>query len=122
MVMAKRDSTVDCCRAFLPPDRQGKVSVEISYDKKETERYLGAAVIAFGSALRESMKALAAVKGSADLSWLDELQYDAVRSALETITEQIPVEAEAGAVLFGLKTIDAEFESIRVSLVKSQDT
>ncbi|MCM2439667.1 hypothetical protein HGO34_08055 [Agrobacterium vitis] len=95
--------------------------MKASYDKENAERYLGAAVIAYHGALREVVKALATAKGTADLSWFDELHQNAIRSAKGTITEQIPVEVEAGAIRFGFETIDAEFKSIRVSLIKNQD-
>lgn len=94
------------------------MEIALDYDKKNPEASLGAALIAFQGALDLSLSALAAEKGVEDMSWFDELHQNAVRAAKGTITEQIPIETEAGALRFGFQAVDALFQTIRVRLVE----
>jgi hypothetical protein len=93
-------------------------SIEVSYDKNHAEEYLNAGLVAYHEALHACIAALAEVKGTDDLAWFDDLHHQAVRSAKGTITEQIPVEVDSGAVRFGFQIVDAEFKQLRVGLVK----
>lgn len=99
-------------------DRKTPAS-SLSYDKKHAEAYLGAALIAYREALNGAIDALAEAHGTDDITWLDELQDNAVRQSQGTITEQVPIEVEAGALRFGFQSLEAEFKSIRSRLIKT---
>lgn len=98
-------------------DRKDPAS-SLSYDKKHAEVYLAAALIAYREALNCAIDALAKSHGTADTTWLDELQDSAVRQSKGTITKQVPIEVEAGAMRFGFQSLEAEFKSIRSRLAK----
>jgi hypothetical protein len=93
---------------------------EIRYDKDNAERSLAAAVVAYQQALDLTVEALAAAKGTADLTWFDDIHQETIRAAKGTVTEQIPVEAEADALRFAIEAIDAHFQSLRVRIVKME--
>ncbi len=93
----------------------------IPFDKEHADQYLGAAIIAYHEALRAAIAALAAEKGTDDLSWFDQLRKDAVRAAKGTVVEQHSIELDADVVRFGFELLDGEFEAIRVGLVEKKD-
>jgi hypothetical protein len=86
---------------------------EIHYDKEHAETYLGVAVIAYSEALEAALKGLAETKGTDDLQWFDDLRAEMVRTAKGTITEQISIEVEAGALG------DSDFSPLRRTLMAS---
>lgn len=94
---------------------------ELKWDKDNAEVELAAVVIAYHGALTEALEALAATKGTADLSWFDQLHQDAIRTAKGTSTEEVPIEVDASAVRFGFETLDAGFKSIRLGIVKKYE-
>ncbi|MBK3745916.1 hypothetical protein G3A39_42980 [Paraburkholderia aspalathi] len=61
---------------------------------------------------------MAAVKGTSDLSWFDELKQQSVQAAKGTVAEDISIETDAGAIRFAFETIDASFERLRRGLIK----
>jgi hypothetical protein len=92
----------------------------LHFDKQNAEAYLSAAVIALQRALEDAVKALAEVKGTTDLSWLDELHQEAVTAAKGIVTEQIPIECESGALRFGFEVVDTYFKRLRIRLLKEE--
>ena len=94
------------------------MTLELKWDPNNAEIELGSVVIAYHGALAAAVKALAEVHGTDDLGWFDELHQNAIRTAKGTTTEQVAIEVDASAVRLGFQTLDADFKSIRVGLVK----
>lgn len=86
---------------------------ELKYDRERAEEQLGAAIIGLSDALALTIAELAKVKGKADSSWFDDLKHQAVQITKGTVTEDIPIEADADAVRFAFETVDAAFERLR---------
>jgi hypothetical protein len=101
--------------------KEKRMPFTLKWDKDNAEAELSAVVIAYHGALTTAIKALAEEKGTADLAWFDQLHQDAVRAAKGTIADQVPIEVDASAVRLGFETLDADFKSLRVRLVKEQD-
>lgn len=97
------------------------MTFELKWDENNAEAELGAVVVAYHGALTAAIEALAELQGTKDLGWFDKLHQDAIRTAKGTTTQQISIETEASAVRLGFETLDADFKSIRVGLIKQQD-
>jgi hypothetical protein len=93
---------------------------ELKWDPKNAEVELGAVVIAYHEALTAAIEALAEVKGTDDLTWFDELHQNSIAAAKGTTTEEISIEVDASAVRLGFQTLDADFKSIRIGLIKNK--
>lgn len=90
----------------------------LNFDIENKERYLGAALAAYEVALHAAVSRLADINGTDDLAWFDELHHQAVFASKGTITEEIPIEVEAGAIRFGTQLLDAKFKSLRIEMVE----
>lgn len=99
---------------------QRKPFATLSFDAEHAGEYLGAAVMAFRGSLDKAVSMIAEDRGTADLSWLDELRDHSVKAAKGTLTENIPIETEAGALRFGFQMLEGEFEALRRRLIKPE--
>jgi hypothetical protein len=113
-------AAVGCAEPGSEKMEDGKRIVKLHFDKEHAAAYLSAALIASQGALEIAFKKLAQLKGTDDLAWFEDLRAQAVTSSKGTVTEQIPVEVEAGALRFGFETLDLTFERIRGGLIKPE--
>lgn len=96
---------------FTAAPRSGKGSVAS----------MGGAAAAFQYGLWNAVRQIAEVKGTADLSWLDELHQASVAEVKSTIGEGIAIEVEAESLQFGVDVLDAAFKAYRARLIKTGD-
>ncbi|MDP9630082.1 UNVERIFIED_ORG: hypothetical protein J2W85_002143 [Ensifer adhaerens] len=93
---------------------------KLQYSKENAEAELGVIVIGYHEALRATLGALAAEKGTEDLAWFDQLHQVAIKAAEKTTTEGVPSEIGTKAVSQSVELIDNEFKSIRAGLLKDK--
>jgi hypothetical protein len=79
------------------------------------------AAAAFQYGLWLAIEQIAEVKGTDDLTWLDELHQSAVREVKGTVTEGVPIEAEAEGLQFGVDVLNAAFQAYRARLIKARN-
>ncbi|WP_457662733.1 hypothetical protein [Sinorhizobium medicae] len=80
------------------------------------ERKLAAALIAVQSALRVTIEELAKLNEGKGQQWFDALEEVVIRDAKGTVTEDIPIQAEAEALKFGVDVLQATLNASRNQL------
>ncbi|AII27798.1 hypothetical protein B9J07_13055 [Sinorhizobium sp. LM21] len=93
---------------------------KLQYSKDHAEAELGVIVIGYHEALRATLGALAAEKGTEDLAWFDQLHQDVIKAVKGTTAEGVSLATEAKAVGQSVEVIDHEFKSVRAGLLKDK--
>lgn len=96
---------------FTASPRSGKASIAS----------MSGAAAAFQYSTWNAIQKLAAVNGTEDLAWLDELHQASVAEVKSTIGEGVPIEMEAESLQFGVDVLDAAFKAYRSRLIKAGD-
>jgi hypothetical protein len=94
---------------FTVGPRSGKASVAS----------MSGAAAAFQYGLWNAIQQIAEVKGTSDLSWLDQLHKASVAEVKSTIVEGIPIEVEAESLQFGVDVLDTVFKAYRARLINA---
>ncbi|RVO51912.1 hypothetical protein [Sinorhizobium meliloti] len=79
-------------------------------------RKLAAALVAVQTALRTTIEELAKLNEGKGQHWFNTLEEVVIRDAKGTITEDIPIQAEAEALKFGVDVLQATLNASRNQL------
>jgi CheY-specific phosphatase CheX len=96
---------------FTAGTRSGKASIAT----------MGGAAAAFQYVSWNAIQMIAEIKGTADLTWLDELHQASLAEVKSTVTEGVAIEVEAEGLQFGVDVLDAAFKAYRARLIKAGD-